>query len=253
LRLFATARHLVGGLLLSAALGACAPGPQTGDTADGVYDPYERQNRKVHNFNRGLDRAIVRPTSQGYTQVVPEDLQNSVGNFATNLGQPSSVVNAVLQGDLRGAGISTARFVVNSTLGFAGLFDPASDFNIPQHGTDFGETLHVWGVGEGAYLELPFAGPSTQRDTVGMVVDLFTNPLRYTLDSPEENYGTIAGVASRVGDRGRFADTIDSILYDSADSYSQARLIYLQNRRFELGDETSTPEIDPFELDTEGF
>jgi phospholipid-binding lipoprotein MlaA len=88
---------------------------------------------------------------------------------------------------------------------------------------------------------------------VALVVDLFTNPLRYTLDAPEENYGTGAAVASRLGDRGRYSDTVDSILYESADSYAQARLIYLQNRRFELGDETSGPEIDPFALDTEGF
>ena len=252
MHLFLNTKHILLGLLSCVVLGACSAGDRN-VSADGVFDPYEQQNRKVHAFNRGLDRAIVRPTSQGYTTVVPEEIQDSVGNFATNLGQPASAVNALLQGDARGAGISTVRFVINSTLGMAGLFDAASDFDIPDHGTDFGETLHVWGVGEGAYIELPVAGPSTQRDTLGMVVDLFTNPLRYTLDAPEENYGTVAGVASRVGDRGRFADAIDSILYDSADSYSQARLIYLQNRRFELGDETATPEIDPFALDTEGF
>lgn len=234
------------------ALSACAPGDKTVG-ADGIYDPYETQNRRIHAFNRGLDRAIVRPAGTGYSTIVPDDIEDSVGHFAENLGQPSSVVNAVLQGDLRGAGLSTVRFLVNSTLGIGGLFDAATDFGIPDHATDFGETLHVWGVGEGAYLELPVAGPSTQRDAVGLVVDLFTNPLRYTLDAPEENYGTIAGVASRVGDRGRFADTVDSILYESADSYAQLRLIYLQNRRFELGDEAATPDIDPFALDTEGF
>ena len=145
------------------------------------------------------------------------------------------------------------RFVINSTLGFGGLFDVASDFGIEDHETDFGETLHVWGAGEGAYVELPFLGPSTQRDAVGKVVDLFTNPLSYTLDDPESYYGPVASVASGLGNRGRFSDTIDSILYDSADSYAQARLIYLQNRRFELGQEDQGAEIDPFELDTSGF
>lgn len=252
MHLFLTARRTFAGLLVCFALGACATG-EPGATADGVNDPYERTNRKIHAFNRGLDRAVVRPTSKGYTAIVPDDIETSVGNFAVNLDRPSHVVNALMQGNLRGAGLSSVRFLVNSTLGIGGLFDAASDFNIPDYETDFGETLHVWGVGEGAYLELPIAGPSTQRDAVGLVVDLFTNPLRYVLDAPEENYGTVAGVASRLGDRGRFADTIDSILYESADSYAQARLIYLQNRRFELGDEASAPEIDPFALDTEGF
>ena len=240
-------------LVAGASLVACAASPNVSTTADGVYDPYERQNRKVHAFNRGLDRAIVRPAAIGYSTILPDEIEDSVSHFAKNLGQPSVVVNSLLQGDFRGAGISTVRFLTNSVLGIGGLFDVATDFDVPQHDTDFGETLYVWGVGEGAYLELPVLGPSTQRNTAGKVVDLFTNPLSYTLDSPEAYYGTIAGVASGLGTRGRFSDTVDSILYESADSYAQARLIYLQNRRFELGDGEAATEIDPFALDTEGF
>jgi len=239
-------------LLAVASVAACA-GSGGQPTVDGVYDPYENQNRKVHAFNRGLDRAVVRPAAIGYSTILPDDIEDSVGHFAKNLGQPSVVVNSVLQGDLRGAGISTVRFLTNSVLGIGGLFDVATDFDVPQHDTDFGETLFVWGVGEGAYLELPVLGPSTQRNTAGKVVDLFTNPLSYALDSPESYYGTVAGVASGLGTRGRFTDTVDSILYESADSYAQARLIYLQNRRFELGDGEAATEIDPFALDTEGF
>ncbi|WP_299367205.1 VacJ family lipoprotein [uncultured Tateyamaria sp.] len=240
-------------LVAGASLAACAASPDVSVSPDGVYDPYERQNRKVHAFNRGLDRAIVRPAAIGYSTILPDEIEDSVGHFAKNLGQPSVVVNSVLQGDFRGAGISTVRFLTNSVLGIGGLFDVATDFDVPQHDTDFGETLYVWGVGEGAYLELPVLGPSTQRNTAGKVVDLFTNPLSYTLESPEAYYGTIAGVASGLGTRGRFSDTVDSILYESADSYAQARLIYLQNRRFELGDGEAATEIDPFALDTEGF
>ena len=240
-------------LVAGASLVACAASPNVSTTADGVYDPYERQNRKVHAFNRGLDRAIVRPAAIGYSTILPDEIEDSVSHFAKNLGQPSVVVNSLLQGDFRGAGISTVRFLTNSVLGIGGLFDVATDFDVPQHDTDFGETLYVWGVGEGAYLELPVLGPSTQRNTAGKVVDLFTNPLSYTLDSPEAYYGTIAGVASGLGTRGRFSDTVDSILYESADSYAQARLIYLKNRRFELGDGEAATEIDPFALDTEGF
>lgn len=241
-------------VLILTTLTACSapkgyvPGP------DGINDPFEKQNRGVHAFNRVLDRNLVRPAGRGYSALVPDEIEDSVGLFADNLDRPARVVNATLQGDLRGAGLSTARFLINSVLGIGGLFDVASDFGIEPHRTDFGETLHVWGAGEGAYIELPFFGPSNQRDAIGLAVDLFSNPLRYTLDAPEENYGTVATIVSRIGDRGRFSDTIDSILYESADSYAQARLIYLQNRRFELGDaEAADTEIDPFALDTEGF
>lgn len=251
-RHFHSVARVLGFSLLAATLAACSGGMDR-DPGDGINDPYETDNRRTHAFNRSLDRAIVRPVGRGYTKVLPDEVEDSVGRFATNLAQPSVTVNSLLQGDLRGMGISVSRFVINSTLGIAGLFDVASDFGIEDHDTDFGETLYTWGVGEGVYVELPVFGPSTSRDTVGKVVDLFTNPLSYTLDSPEKYYSTAASVASRVGDRGRYSETVDSILYDSADSYAQARLIYMQNRRFELGAEDTSSEIDPFELDTQGF
>ena len=240
-------------LLAAAMLSACAGGGSQTVSEDGIYDPYEPGNRKVHRFNRGLDRALVRPAAIGYSTILPDEVEDSIGNFASNLGEPSIVVNSLLQGDLRGAGNSTLRFLTNSTLGLFGFFDVANEFKMAQHETDFGETLHVWGVREGAYLELPVLGPSTTRDTVGLVVDLFTNPLSYTVDEPEAYYGTVASVAASLSTRGRLTDTIDSVLYESADSYAQARLIYLQNRRFELGQEDPGAEIDPFALDTEGF
>ncbi len=233
-------------------LTACSQG-QDLDPNDGIHDPGEMRNRKVHEFNRKLDEKFVRPAASGYTKVLPDEIEDSVGNFATNLGRPAQMVNATLQGDLKGLGLSTSRFLINSVLGFGGLFDVASDFGVKDHETDFGETLHVWGVGEGRYVELPILGPSTSRDAVGTAVDLFTNPLSYKVDAPESLVGTAATAAATLGTRGRYSDTIDSILYESADSYAQARLIYLQNRRHELGQTDETSEIDPFELDTEGF
>ncbi|MEO0937652.1 MAG: VacJ family lipoprotein [Pseudomonadota bacterium] len=242
MRITGTIRLALAGLLL-ALTGACAaPGPG----ADGINDPFEPTNRKIHAFNRGIDRALVRPAAQGYSSLIPDPIEDSIGNFSENLGRPSLVVNALLQGDLEGAGLSTVRFLTNSVLGFGGLFDVADEFNVPDHDTDFGETLYVWGAGEGVYMELPVLGPSTTRDTVGRVVDLFTNPLSYELPEPERYYGTAASVASRLSDRGRFTDTIDSILYESADSYAQSRLIYLQNRRFELGADTAGSSLDPY-------
>lgn len=251
--LFARAARVTILLLATALIAGCSAKYGTVDPAAGLNDPYERANRSVHKFNRGLDRAIVRPAGRGYTAILPDEVEDSIGAFASNLGEPSNALNGLLQGNFKRAGIATSRFMINSVLGIGGLADVASEFGVPRADTDFGETMHVWGVGEGAYLELPVVGPSTQRDTVGIIVDLVINPLNFELDAPEEYYGTVAGAAARLGDRGRFTDTVDAILYESADSYAQSRLIYLQNRRFDLGQEDPGTEIDPFELDTEGF
>lgn len=239
--------------LVLAFVAACTPVDTAQIDERGVFDPYEQQNRKVHRFNVGLDRAILRPAGTGYVSVVPQPVQTGVGNLGSNLSEPSSFVNHVLQADMEGAGTNFFRFLLNSTLGIAGVFDVASAMGIPEDESDFGETLHVWGAPEGAYVELPALGPSNERDAAGKVVDLFTDPLSYVLPKPEKYLGTAARAADAVGSRGRFADTVDSVLYDSADSYAQARLFYLQNRRFELGIETEDTYIDPDEIDTEGF
>lgn len=227
--------------------------PGANHVAGDIFDPHEAVNRQNHELNRALDKTLVRPLGIGYSSGMPDDLEDSVGNFAANLSLPGNVVNNLLQGNMEGAFRNTVRFVVNSTLGFGGLFDAAGDFGIEEIDGDFGQTLAVWGVPEGAYVEVPLIGPSTERDAIGKVVDLFTNPLSYVLPSPEKYVGTAARAASGLGKRGQFADTVDSVLYDSADSYAQSRQFYLQNRRYKLGQETTSAEIDPFALDTEGF
>jgi phospholipid-binding lipoprotein MlaA len=136
---------------------------------------------------------------------------------------------------------------VNTLFGFAGLLDPASEMGLPEESADFGQTLHVWGAKEGAYLVIPVLGPSTTRDAVGSVVDLFTNPLGYALSSPESRILPAAKVGSRLGDRYRFAGTFDSIFYGSSDNYAQARILYLQSRRFELGSAVTDDYLDPYE------
>lgn len=230
-------------------LSGCTPAP-AGHPKDQAYDPYETQNRKVHEFNRALDRNVVRPAGKGYSSFLPNDIEDMIGRFAENLSIPGAVVNNILQGNMKGATEDTYRFVVNTTIGLGGLFDTASELNMPQATeADFGQTLHVWGVREGAYIELPVLGPSTERDTAGMVVDLFTNPLSYVLDEPESYLGTVASVSSLLSNRGRYSDTIDSILYESADSYAQARSLYIQNRRFELGKGSGGALEDPYDAE----
>jgi len=233
-------------LLLVAAVVLVACSNRDGD---GIHDPYEPMNRKVHAFNRGIDAHVVKPLGAGMSggegSGIGSHVVAGLGNFGSNLAQPGRVVNHLLQGKPGPAARMTLRFLVNTTVGLAGFLDPAaSDFSLPEEDTDFGQTLATWGVGEGAYLELPLIGPSTQRDAAGRVVDLVIDPMRGWLNRDQYLIGMGARVASKAGERGRFGDSVDSILHESADSYAQTRLIWLQHRRHELGEEGE--HIDPY-------
>ncbi|MFQ5437784.1 MAG: VacJ family lipoprotein [Paracoccaceae bacterium] len=216
--------------LLVAMVGACANGPHE----TGVNDPNEAGNRRVHAFNKSLDKAILKPLSSSLGSGGGGVVSRGIGNFASNLALPGVIVNDALQANVQDAFSNTFRFTVNSTIGIGGLFDVATANGLAERPTDFGETLYVWGVGEGAYVELPVLGPSTRRDAVGTVVDFIIDPLNYLLPAKQRHIGTVAKLAARVGDRAHFASTVDSILYESADSYAQARLLYLQSRRAKL-------------------
>ena len=221
---------LAGGALVLMA--ACTTPENTPSSGD-VFDPYEAENRKIHAFNKALDKNIVRPVALGYGAVVPDGIEDNVSHFAANLSVPGAIVNQVLQLDLPGATRNLARFSINSTLGFAGLMDIASGLGIPEDDVDFGQTLAVWGLPQGAYLELPVLGGASERDAAGKVVDYALNPLR-GLAPQEAQIATGAQVAARLGQRSRFASTIDGFLYDSVDSYGAVRGAYLQRRQFEL-------------------
>ncbi|ROU01021.1 MlaA family lipoprotein [Histidinibacterium lentulum] len=210
---------------------ACSVAPPGG----GIHDPYEPVNRQVHAFNTGLDRAVARPAAQVVRAADPASFQWIV-NFSDNASLPGMVLNATLQGDGEAAAVNAVRFLINTTLGFGGFIDWAGPMGYQERSTDFGQTLAVWGVPEGAYVELPLLGPSTERDAAGEVVDVLLDPLEYLGTRPQRRWSLPARVGEVVVERGMFSDTVDSLLYDSADSYAQARLAYLQNRRFELGE-----------------
>lgn len=229
-------------------LGACAS-PEPGEL---VADPYEPMNRKVHGLSKGLDTTLIRPAAVTYGTVVPNPVRMGISNVADNLTLPSEALNGLLQGDGELALNNSFRFVINSTFGLAGLLDPASKMGLTNLDTDFGETLHVWGFREGAYLEVPLMGPSTERDLTGKAIDAVINPV--TLVSPLTFTAVrrSLNVADRLDTRYRYDETISSTLYESADSYAQAKLLYIQNRRFELGqgaDGADDSEIyfDPYE------
>lgn len=213
-----------------------------------INDPYERENRGMHAFNVAADRHLIKPFALAVGQPGGGPVQIGVGNFANNIDLPGDVLNNVLQLRLGKAVENTLRFSINTVVGVGGIFDPATAMGVMGKKTDFGETLYVWGVDEGAYVELPLLGPSTQRDALGEVVDSVINPIGVLLPTPESYLGTVARVASKISDRARYSETYDSVLYDSADGYAQARLLYLENRRFDLGQTTGEADyIDPYE------
>jgi phospholipid-binding lipoprotein MlaA len=230
--------HQVFVLLL---LAGCSATPE----GSGINDPYEGLNRRVHALNKSVDRAVLRPLGR-VAASAPEGSLKPVVNFSNNAGLPGTMVNNLLQGDLDGAARNSLRFIVNTTVGVLGLADPAGAIGLQEVETDFGATLAVWGVPEGAYLELPGFGPSTERDAAGRVVDFIIDPLDglENVAEPVRELSFPAKIAEQVVERGQFGSTLDEILYESADSYAQARLIYLQNRRYELGEAPAATDED---------
>jgi len=230
---------------LLASLGACAG---TSNLAEGeIYDPLERTNRSIHEFNKLIDGAVVGPVAGVYGSVVPEELRTIVENAARNLGEPNAFINHILQGNGDGASDTLVRFLINSTIGIAGTFDPAAEMGIFEQSTDFGETLAIWGVDEGAYLELPLLGPSTVRDTFGIVVDLAIDPLNYVITRDQAYYLFALRGVNLIGKRHSYDDLISVLLYESADSYAAQRLSYMQNKRHAVAGETALEDLeDPY-------
>jgi phospholipid-binding lipoprotein MlaA len=227
-------------------LSACAK-----PTGDDFHDPAENFNRKTHELNKKLDKALLRPAGNAYGSIISPVDDEIINNFASNLSEPSTIANQILQGRLLRATKSTIRFAVNSTIGIGGIVNPAADFGLERDESDFGETLHVWGVGEGAYIELPFYGGSTARDTVGIIVDFATDPLDHVIASKHKPYKTGVKLVELAGDRDAYGDVIDGVLYGTEDSYASQRLYYLQNRRFQLsGGEISDADLEnPYDVE----
>lgn len=235
-------RSLLLALLCAALVPACAtlpPGERD------PRDPFERVNRSVYRFNDTLDRNVARPVAQAYVKVTPRPVRSSVGNFFRNLNSPTVMVNSLLQGKPVSFFAETLRLVVNTTIGIGGLFDPATRLGIPAGDEDFGQTLGTWGVPPGPYLVLPVLGPSTTRDTVGLVGDQFTDPKYYLLDDFWVGVGvTVVGlVDTRAGLLGT-----DEVLQRSFDPYVFMRNAYLQRREFQVSDGRGQGAGDDFEL-----
>lgn len=230
-------------------LSACASTSEptvAGDTV--VHDPLEGVNRVVLQGNDVADRFVLEPIARGYRAGTPEAFRVAFRNFLRNLKSPVIIANQILQGDLEGTGNSTLRMVVNTLAGFGGVLDLAADGGVPEESEDFGQTLAVWGVGNGPYLVLPLLGPSTVRDAIGTLVDSYADPLRiylFNTNNEEWHYGRVA--ASVVDQREELLDVIDDLRRNSFDYYAALRSAYVQRRVALINDQdpgtSSGPEI----------
>ncbi len=213
-----------------------------GAQEEGIFgpdnDPLEFVNRFTFAFNDMVDTMILQPAAATYRFLVPVPVQNGIRNVLRNLNGPVILANDLLQGEFDRAGDTFMRFLINSTIGLAGIFDVASDWGYEYHDEDFGQTLGSWGVGEGFYLVLPILGPSNLRDGVGIVVDSYMDPWPYVIDyydlvSDDSIDWISIGRRGLEGldTRARNIEVIENIKKDAVDYYARIRTLYTQNRR----------------------
>jgi len=221
-------------LLMSLWLAACATtgSSPTVDSADQdselTWDPFERFNRAMFSFNEKFDAWLLKPVARGYDWLLPGPVKTGIGNFFSNLVEPRTVVNDVLQGKFARSGRDTGRFLVNSTVGILGLIDVAKSIGLEPQPEDFGQTFAVWGVGEGPYFVWPIIGPRFLRETVGFGFDWATNPVNWPPD-PWVTWGLWS--LDIVDTRARFLPT-DAVIERAAgdDKYLFVREAYRQRR-----------------------
>jgi len=251
LPLRAVTRHVGGAtLMLAAVLIGCATPPT--DPADlAIYeqnnDPLEPLNRKVFSLNLALDHAVFRPVAKAYVYIVPDDGRAAVHHMLDNFKEPTVFFDNVLQGEFKRAGITLGRFLINSTVGFAGIVDVATLSGFERQPADFGQTLYVWGIKSGPYLILPIFGPSNPRDAIGQGVDSYADPFTiWANDHGVTELTTTRLIAGGVDDRAQVLDILDDLEKNSVDFYAQLRSLAQQNRAAELTHgtaPTTTPNL----------
>lgn len=196
----------------------------------GISDPLEPMNRFFFEVNDELYEWVLKPTTRVYMRILPLELRESFGNFFQNIASPISLVNALLQGDLKLSGKVFSRFVINSTLGVVGLADvAASEFDIEPERADFGQTLGKWGLGEGIFLYWPFFGPSSVRDSAGLVMDAYLHPVPYLHDNWTLDMAYYT--TSRVNTLSLNPDLYEDVKRYALDPYVASRQAYYEYRK----------------------
>ncbi|HEY4548489.1 MAG TPA: VacJ family lipoprotein [Pedomonas sp.] len=206
-------------------------------------DPFEKTNRSIYKFNDTVDRAVLKPVAKGYRAIAPKPIRKGVSNFLSNLREPFTFVNALLQFKPDVAANALGRFLINTTIGVGGLWDQATKLEVYEQREDFGQTLATWGVPSGPYLVIPFLGPSNPRDFLGDVVLFVTDPVDIVVTKEVGNEASYGLLGARVIDlRANAIDTIDPLLNTADDPYVFMRSAYQQNRAFAISDgKISTP------------
>ncbi len=212
--------------------GACIMLSLAGCATNGdPRDPLEPLNRSIHSFNEGFDKALLKPVAKGYDTVLPGFAKTGVHNFFANLGDVTVLANDILQLKLEQSSSDLLRLAFNTTFGIVGVIDIASKMGLQKHEEDFGQTLGRWGIGSGPYLVLPFLGPSSFRDGIGIAVDTeYTDPVRNYDDVAVRNQVTVLRAVSRRADLLGAAEAVSSA---ALDPYEFIRDFYLE-RRYQL-------------------
>jgi phospholipid-binding lipoprotein MlaA len=236
-------RRAIVGALLVAACSGCATLPAAPEAE--VVDRFERVNRGVYRFNRAVDRRILKPVARAYDRLMPARVERHVRMFFTNLRAPTDIVNNWLQGKFRPGFADLGRFLLNSTAGVGGFFDPAAKLGLERHAEDFGQTLAQWGVPSGGYAVVPFLGAGTFRDWGAWTVDLRADQLTRIGDSSTRD---VLWAWRVISDRAALLSA-ERTLEESFDEYALVRDAYLQRRRFQIFDEAPPDDDDYLYLD----
>jgi len=224
-------------LALGAAFGLVLAGCTTTPAAQGgdPGDPYEATNRQIFEVNITLDHMFLARTARTYNEYIPAFARERVHDLLGNLELPVTFANDLLQGEGKRAGETFARFMVNSTLGLGGLFDPATEhFKMPDHAEDFGQTLGVWGMGGDPYLMLPVLGPSSPRDLAGRVVDVGLDPMTWLRFKQHIWWQSGRFYMETLDLRARNIDNLADIERSTVDLYATTRSLYRQYREHEI-------------------
>ncbi|RAI58440.1 MlaA family lipoprotein [Roseicella frigidaeris] len=228
-------------LALGLFLAGCATPPPASDPEAlaefrANNDPFEPANRTLYAANEWLDRAVTRPVAVEYRRAVPRPVRSGIRNLLNNIRSPVILFNDMLQGEPRRAGDTLGRFLINTTVGVAGLFDVADSwFGVPRHTEDFGQTLAVWGLGEGPYLFLPLFGPTNPRDLGGSAVDGSANLITwFGQGAVVDALRTTRGAMSLVDTREALIDPVDELRRTSLDPYVTYRSAYRQRRQADI-------------------
>jgi phospholipid-binding lipoprotein MlaA len=209
----------------------------------GFPDPLERVNRGTLRVNQDLDHWVLDPVTRVYRALLPEPARQALRRVLANLNAPSVMVNDLLQTEWQAAGVTIVRFAMNSSVGMAGILDPAARLGMPPHSADFGQTLAIAGVGSGPFIMLPVLGPTTARDGAGFLVDVCFRPTTWILGPADQLFfSTIEGGSEGLAARDAHADALELLEDSSVDYYAALRNAYYQNRTAQIWSRRTPPK-----------